>query len=128
MAIGWLTLLKSVPWVEVIGNAPKIAEGARKFWRGVGTPAPAPSSPGNGSDPVDSQAALQARLAAAETAVAELHQQMRASAELIKELADQNGRLIAHIETTRLRLRWLTLSLVLLAAVAGAALFIALGG
>lgn len=32
MAIGWLTILKSVPWAEVISNAPKVAEGARKLW------------------------------------------------------------------------------------------------
>ena len=36
MAIGWLTILKSVPWTEVIKNAPKVAEGARKLWNAVG--------------------------------------------------------------------------------------------
>lgn len=31
MAIGWLTILKSVPWTEVIRNVPKVAEGGAKF-------------------------------------------------------------------------------------------------
>ena len=35
MAIGWLTILQSVPWTEVIKNAPKVAEGARKLWSAV---------------------------------------------------------------------------------------------
>jgi hypothetical protein len=28
MAIAWLAVLKSVPWSEVISNAPKVADGA----------------------------------------------------------------------------------------------------
>ena len=35
MAIGWLSVLKSVPWEEVISNAPKVAEGAKKLWKSV---------------------------------------------------------------------------------------------
>jgi len=45
MAIGWLTVLSHVPWTEVINNAPKVAEGAKKLWKSVSgksaeTPAP----------------------------------------------------------------------------------------
>jgi hypothetical protein len=36
MAIGWLTVLKMVPWGEVIENAPKVAIGAKKLWDKVG--------------------------------------------------------------------------------------------
>jgi hypothetical protein len=32
MAIGWLAVLQLVPWSDVISNAPKIAEGAKKLW------------------------------------------------------------------------------------------------
>ena len=31
MAIAWLTVLKMVPWGEVINNAPKVADGAKKL-------------------------------------------------------------------------------------------------
>ena len=32
MAIPWLTLIKVVPWTDVIANAPKVVEGAKKLW------------------------------------------------------------------------------------------------
>ncbi|GAP34963.1 hypothetical protein [Piscinibacter sakaiensis] len=35
MASPWLSVLKHVPWNEVIGHAPKVAEGARKLWGSV---------------------------------------------------------------------------------------------
>ena len=36
MAIGWWTVLQSVPWAEVVSNAPKVAAGAKKLWNAVG--------------------------------------------------------------------------------------------
>ena len=36
MAISWLSVLQAVPWSDVISNAPKVAEGARKLWKSVG--------------------------------------------------------------------------------------------
>ncbi|MDP3225514.1 MAG: hypothetical protein Q8M96_20455, partial [Rubrivivax sp.] len=39
MAIGWMTVLKLVPWGDVIKNAPAVAEGARKLWDSRKTPA-----------------------------------------------------------------------------------------
>jgi hypothetical protein len=44
---------------------------------------------------------------ATEAAVADLRQQMLASSELIKELAEQNTQLIKRVETNRKRLLWL---------------------
>ena len=38
MAIGWLTILQSVPWTEVIKNAPKVAEGAIEALKLAGLP------------------------------------------------------------------------------------------
>ena len=35
MAIGWLTVLQSVPWSDVVRNAPKVAAGAKKLWDNV---------------------------------------------------------------------------------------------
>ena len=32
MPIGWLALLKAVPWGEVAKNSPEIAENAKKLW------------------------------------------------------------------------------------------------
>lgn len=130
MAIAWLAVLKSVPWSEVINNAPKVADGAMKLWNTV---AGKPSSPEvsdasrQPADSLDSQplAALEARVVTLEAAVSDLHCQMLASSELIKELADQNAQLIQRIETNRLRLLWLSTATALVAIVALLGLFLA---
>ena len=93
MAIGWLTILKSVPWTEVIKNAPKVAEGAKKLWNAVGKQRAADEAAEAGAQPAASHEphtleALEARAAVLEKAVSDLNQQMLASSELIKELAE----------------------------------------
>jgi hypothetical protein len=125
MAIGWLTVLKTVPWGDVISNAPKVADGAKKLWSSVGRKLPtAQPVPSTENPEVAARepglAELQLRLATVEARAAELHEQMRTSSELIQALADQNTQLVAGLQTSRVRLRWLagaTLVLGLLAAV-----------
>ena len=112
MAIGWLTVLKSVPWGEVISSAPKVAEGAKKLWKAVSNKPPSPGMPPAGahaphsSDP-QAVAKLQSELAQLQASVNDLHSQMLASSELIKALADQNTQLIKRIELNRVRVLWL---------------------
>lgn len=111
MPIPWLTVLQAVPWGEVIRNAPKVADGAKKLWQSAGRhPAATPAPPAE-TQPVrtaeDAIAALQAQLTATDAAVAELRQQMLTSSELIKSLADQNAELIRRVEAHRIRGRWL---------------------
>ena len=124
MAIGWLTLLKAVPWVEVARKAPEVAESAKKLWNTIAK---------NSSKPeieVQTETTLFAsedqeikwlkeRLAANEAAYADLHNQMLASAELIKALAEQNTQLINAVELNRKRLVRLTVvtTMVAIAAV-----------
>lgn len=128
MAIGWLAVLQSVPWSEVIANAPKVAEGAKKLWKAVGRKAAPPAAADAGQPPVAAApeaptlAALAARAASLEAAVAELHAQMLASSELIKELAEQNAQLIQRIDAHRVRLRWLGVATAALGLLAVAAL------
>lgn len=133
MALGWLTVLKSVPWADVIANAPRIAEGARKLWGAVSrTPSTrgldAENAGPSGSPDAQTGAILQARLAAMEMATAELHSQMLASSELIKTLADQNTELVKRIEANRIRLLWLAGVTVVVAVVAGLGLALAYRG
>ncbi len=113
MAIGWLSVLKTVPWGDVISNAPKVADGAKKLWSSVGRKMPAAqlgAATENADVPTQEPAVaeMQLRLAAVEARAAELHEQMRASSELIQALADQNTQLIAGLLACRVRLRWLT--------------------
>jgi hypothetical protein len=103
MPIPWLSVLKMVPWSDVISNAPKVAEGARKLWAAVSrketvTP-PEETSPAL-SPEAQAIALLQAQLS-------DLQQQMLTSSELIKALADQNTELIKRIEVSRIRILWL---------------------
>lgn len=111
MAIGWLTVLKLVPWGDVIENAPKVANGAKKLWQNVGKK-PAPVTPIKpvpntlGSEP-PAVAALQAQVSELQVAVADLHQQMLASSELIQSLADQNAQLVKRVGVNRVRVLWL---------------------
>jgi hypothetical protein len=114
MAIGWLTVVKMVPWGDVIENAPKVAVGARKLWDKVGKKPAAESAPTDTSVlPTPTLAGLQGQVAVLQQSVAELHQQMLDSTELIKNLAEQNTQLVKRVESSRQRVLWLALLLVL---------------
>lgn len=130
MAIGWLTVLKVVPWVELARNAPKIAEGARKLWDGVAGEKRAPTSaPAPGAAPVDGAApldALDARVDRLEADRAHLRGQLLASTDLINQLASQNAQLTAGVEALRARVVWLTRMLIVVGLLALAALVLAL--
>ena len=104
MAIPWLAVLQSVPWTEVINNAPKVADGAKRLWNAVGKKPSSPAAEGSSTRPLTP---AESRIIALETAVSNLHSQMLASSELIKTLADQNAQLVRHIENNRMRVLWL---------------------
>ena len=113
MAIGWMTVLAAVPWTEVIKNAPKVAEGAKKLWGTVGS---------KGGKSADTNVAARqssdpdVRIVALEATVDELNKQMQASAELIKSLADLNAQLVERIELNRRRMIRLSVIVLLLVA------------
>ena len=107
MAIGWIAVLQMVPWSDVIKNAPKVADGAKKLWNSVGKKPPPPADVGASvqqSPESQATAALQAHVLALESATRDLHEQMLASSELIKALAEQNTQLIRRAEVSRVRL------------------------
>jgi hypothetical protein len=125
MPIPWLVILQSVPWTDVIRNAPKVADGAKKLWstvrgRDAGPGARQPAVPAANATLTVSE--LQARLAATEQAVSDLHAQMLASSELIKSLAEQNTQLVQRIEANRRRTLWLAALAAIAAVIALAAL------
>lgn len=111
MAISWMTVLAAVPWTEVIKNAPKVAEGARKLWSSAGRKGAqedaALQTARSASDP-------NLRIAALEASMDELSGQLHASAELIKALAEQNAQLIQRIETNRRRMLALSIAVLLM--------------
>lgn len=150
MAFSWLTLLQNVPWSDVIENAPKVADGARKLWQSVSNrkaagaggdvvdATPVDVVPDNASAPAasgpDAAAweALQQRTRALEQHLQALvaqqteeheqqQQQMRETASLLESLAGQNERLIAQTEAQRVALRRLATVLVVVGVLAVAA-------
>jgi len=127
MPVRWLTVLQTVPWSDVIKNAPRVADGARKLWSSVAkkTQDDIPTQPAvraASTHDVTAIAALQSRCGTMESAIADLHAQMLASSELIKALADQNAQLIQRAESARLRSRWLAAAVAVVGVVALVAL------
>jgi hypothetical protein len=99
MAIPWVTVLKLVPWTDVIRNAPAVLDSARKLWD---TAAHRSGKPAAGALPGGGAVALpEARIAALEATVASLSEQVMESSTLIKELAEQNANLIRRAEMNR---------------------------
>lgn len=122
MAVGWMSVLKMVPWSDVISNAPKVADGAKKLWStvakktgvaGESTPAEAPATPQD-LPAAELLALLQEQLARQEASLSDLHQQLLSSTALIQTLAEQNAQLVQRVEANRVRVRWLTLAVALL--------------
>ena len=129
MPIPWVTVLQAVPWSEVIRNAPKVAEGAKKLWKTVGKKPASPEVAESGTQPAVSpeqtMAQMEARAEALETTVADLHEQMLSASELIKALADQNTQLVKRIEANRVHMLWLSAAIAVVAIVALVGLFLA---
>jgi hypothetical protein len=122
MAVGWMSVLKMVPWSDVISNAPKVADGAKKLWStvakktgvaGESAPAEAPAAPQD-LPAAELLALLQEQLARQEASLSDLHQQLLSSTALIQSLAEQNAQLVQRVEANRVRVRWLTLAVALL--------------
>jgi len=129
MALPWLTLIKAVPWTDVIEHAPSVLSGAQKLWqrlpgRGGSTPtAAAPATPvvADAGQSLSAQvAALRASLVAAEQQVAELQARLSDSNVLLRDMAEQQARMVVQIEDNRRALRWA-------AGVATVALVLAVG-
>lgn len=120
MAIGWLAILKAVPWGEVAKKAPEIAESAKKLWSTVARKSPQPELEmrtvfASEDEDVNS---LKNRLTKVEAANAELHNQMLTTSELIKALAEQNAQLINNVELNRKRIARLTIFTIVFGLVA----------
>ena len=127
MPIPWLAVLQAVPWSDVLNNAPKVADGAKKLWKSIGKQSSAPKTDvatGESADSSEAQtlATLHARLLKMEAAQIELHDQMLASSELIKALAEQNTLLIGRAELMRVKMRRMMAALAVVGIIAAYAL------
>ena len=130
MAIGWLTVLQSVPWSDVVRNAPKVAAGAKKLWDNVANKSAAnPDVAADGSGLAPGPATLeglQQQVLSLQASSANLHQQLIESSDLIGTLAEQNAQLIQGMQVLRRRLFWLGAALALVGLLAALATALAL--
>lgn len=130
MAIGWLTVLQSVPWSDVVRNAPKVAAGAKKLWDNVANKSAANSDVAADGDELASAPvtleSLQQQVLSLQAASAHLQQRLVESSDLIGTLAEQNAQLIQGIQVLRRRLFWQGAALALVGLLAALATALAL--
>jgi len=123
MSLPWKTILSNVPWSDVIGKAPVIADGAKKLWKNIGRKADDSSEadpPGDAVAAHDSD--FSGRLAALQAGQRELRAQLLASGELIQALSEQNTQLVAQLDALRRRTHRQSWALAATAIAAGLAL------
>lgn len=108
-----LTVLKAVPWSEVIAAAPAVADNAKKLWkmaRASRETEEQTAATGGQVEDATNPVQLRQQIVHLENRLAELQAQMEQSAQVMRELADQNTVLIARIELNRRRLKQLAIA------------------
>jgi hypothetical protein len=112
MPINWLTALKILPWSDMIEYAPKVVSGAQKVWQrvksGKDEAAVADANTLLPNDP-------QAELALLKHELQALQAQQLELTNVVKQLADQNQRLVDAVSVLRVRSRLLLLGFALTA-------------
>lgn len=116
MAAGTIiSVLSNIPWGQVMETAPKVADGAAKLWNAVTRKKTAQTTDANaktvGGEVQSEEDVLNKRLVAMEQNILSLQDQMEASTELLKALAEQNAQLVQRIELNSVRLFRLTTAL-----------------
>jgi hypothetical protein len=117
MAIPWMVVLQNIPWREVISNAPRVADEAKKLWTTLSRDRsyeaktqPSTATTFSSADARNS-GVMHSKIFALEAQVADLHAQMLESTKLIDVLASQNAELVKHIEKNRARIKLLSIVL-----------------
>jgi hypothetical protein len=125
--MAWITLLKAVPWTNVIASAPAIADSAKRLWNTASkkpdaNPDKPPQTPPFRPQGPTELIELAQRIDTLETADKNLQGLMQDSSLLLKALANQNTELIARVQLNQRLMVWnFVLSAILcLALVAGA--------
>lgn len=112
MAANWWSMLKTVPWSEVLSAAPQVASGARRLWDSVNRKSVAAPETDEVIHAVVADdevlAALQTRVLQHDDMLVDLRTQLRSASELIANIAHQNAQLIAKVDGQRGKLRMLS--------------------
>jgi glycerol-3-phosphate dehydrogenase len=119
MAFGWMTALKIIPWGSVLESAPHIVKAAKQLFSAVKTDTSGFSADQSSSayDGTASPENLNKRTRLIEAKIAELSDEQKSTAELIKSLAEQNALIVDAIDVFRVRVRIVLIACILLIAV-----------
>ncbi|GAA4428450.1 hypothetical protein [Acidovorax lacteus] len=88
MAAGWIAALKLVPWADVIEATPQVVQAARRLM---------------GSAATTNAAGAETPQQQAERRMAQLEQELAASAQLIERLAEQHAQVVRAVDALRRR-------------------------
>lgn len=101
-----LTVLSNIPWAQVVENAPKVADAAGRLWDSVikRNAETTEKLETKSQRPASEAELLKRRVDSLEEALRTLQDEMQASSQLIKALAEQNTLLVQRIELNRLKL------------------------
>ena len=88
MAAGWIAALKLVPWADVIEATPQVVQAARRLM---------------GNTATTGAAAAETPQQQAERRMAQLEQDLAASAQLIERLAEQHAQVVQTVDGLRRR-------------------------
>lgn len=123
MALPWSTLVKAIPWSDVIAKAPDIAQGARKLWQKASGHSGADDRPAEDGTRLSD---ADARFANLDSCILELSTRQQEVTELLAALATQNAELVSTTDALRRQLRHLWIAIGLLGALSLGSLVIAL--
>ncbi|KAB2968349.1 hypothetical protein [Zoogloea sp.] len=121
MALPWSTLVKAIPWSDVIAKAPDLAQGARKLWQKAAGQSDAGERPAEAGAPL---AGTDARFASLDTRLTELATRQQEVTELLAALAAQNAELVSTTDTLRGQLRRLWIAVGLLGVLSAGSLIL----
>jgi hypothetical protein len=97
-ALGFLGVLKTVPWSDVIAGAPQVVAGARKLWDAVANRSQNVIRSEVGETPASD------KITQIDATMRELQDQVLSASEIISQLANQNAMLIQKAEKLHIRL------------------------
>ena len=112
MAFGWITVLKIIPWKDVLENAPHIAKAAKNLYVGTKNNTSSSGTAGSSVPRSDSgnKESRDSRLHEIEREVLDLNS-------VVRSLAKQNVRIVEAIEVLRIRSKILIFSCIALGSV-----------
>jgi hypothetical protein len=116
----WMTALKIIPWGNVVESAPHIVKAAKHLFSATKKETADFSADWQTGD---TSGSLDKRVRFLEAKLIELSDEQRASAELIKSLAEQNALMVEAIEVFRVRVKMLLTVCILLLGGLAAVIF-----